>query len=47
MDFGIFLSYQRIYRPEDYRTSLFEEKRIEAAAAERLGSTWLGYQNTI
>jgi alkanesulfonate monooxygenase SsuD/methylene tetrahydromethanopterin reductase-like flavin-dependent oxidoreductase (luciferase family) len=37
MDFGIFLSYQRIYRPEDYRTSLFEEKRIEAAAAERLG----------
>lgn len=37
MEFGVFLSYQRIYPPERYDGSLYAEKRREAAAAERLG----------
>lgn len=37
MEFGIFLSHQRIYEPSRYKTSLYEEKRLEAELAERLG----------
>jgi alkanesulfonate monooxygenase SsuD/methylene tetrahydromethanopterin reductase-like flavin-dependent oxidoreductase (luciferase family) len=37
MEFSIFLSLQRIHRPGEYGTSLYEEKRLETIAAEQLG----------
>lgn len=37
MEFAIFFSYQRIYPPEHYAAPPFEEKVVEAAAAEQLG----------
>jgi alkanesulfonate monooxygenase SsuD/methylene tetrahydromethanopterin reductase-like flavin-dependent oxidoreductase (luciferase family) len=39
MDFTIFLSLQRIYEPEAYSTSVIDETRDEAVAAQRLGYT--------
>ncbi len=37
MKFSVFLSLQRIHRPEEYSTGLYEEKRRETIAAEALG----------
>lgn len=37
MEFGLFLSHQRIRRPECYSMSIYEEKRAEAELADSLG----------
>ena len=35
--FSVFLSYGRIGRPEDFKTSVIEENLDQAIAAERMG----------
>src|SRR4051794_28381493 len=37
MRFGIFLSYNRIHRPSEYTTNIYEERLEQAMEADRLG----------